>query len=81
MIELAQRIAAEAGHQIDYKIMPWERSVLKVRRGDFDCVVGAYKEDSPDFIFRIAPGVSMRAIFREKGQYLALRMNSFLGGR
>lgn len=51
MIELAQRIAAEAGHQIDYKIMPWERSVLKVRRGDFDCVVGAYKEDSPDFIF------------------------------
>ncbi|MDF2177987.1 transporter substrate-binding domain-containing protein [Aliiglaciecola sp. CAU 1673] len=51
MIELATRIFTEAGHEVDYKLMPWERAVDSVRKGEFDCVVGAYKEDAPDFIF------------------------------
>lgn len=51
MIELAQRIFSEAGHTVDYQLMPWERAVDSVRAGSFDCVVGAYIEDAPDFIF------------------------------
>lgn len=51
MIELAERIFSDAGHQLDYKLMPWERALDSVRKGDFDCVVGAYKDDAPDFVF------------------------------
>lgn len=51
MIELAQKAFSKAGHTVDYRLMPWERAVDEVRKGSFDCVVGAYKEDAPDFVF------------------------------
>lgn len=51
MIELARAVFEPAGHTVDYGVMPWERAVNSVRSGDYDCVVGAYKEDAPDFIF------------------------------
>ena len=49
MIDLAREIFTAAGHSVDYKLMPWERAVKSVRTGQFDCVVGAYPEDAPDF--------------------------------
>ena len=51
MIELATKIFGDAGHTVEYRTMPWERAVSSVREGQFNCVVGAYKEDAPDFIF------------------------------
>ncbi|MFE8070256.1 transporter substrate-binding domain-containing protein [Marinobacteraceae bacterium S3BR75-40.1] len=51
MIELAKAIFEPAGHQVDYGLMPWERAVKSVRAGDYDCVVGAYNDDAPDFVF------------------------------
>ncbi len=55
MIDMATAIFTAAGHTVDYNVMPWERAVNSVREGKFDCVVGAYPEDAPDFIF---PSVS-----------------------
>jgi len=55
MIDMATEIFTAAGHTVDYKKMPWERAVKSVREGLFDCVVGAYPEDAPDFVF---PSVS-----------------------
>ncbi len=51
MIELAQVILKEHGYTVDYQASPWERSLAEVRSGKFDCVVGAYTDDAPDFIF------------------------------
>ncbi|BAJ01920.1 substrate-binding periplasmic protein [Shewanella violacea] len=51
MIDFANEIFNAAGHQIEYKTMPWERAVKQVRDGKFDCVIGAYTDDAPDFIF------------------------------
>lgn len=51
MIDLAREILSQSGHTVDYKQMPWERALVEVGSGKFDCVVGAYKEDAPDFIF------------------------------
>jgi len=51
MIELARAVFEPAGHTVDYGLMPWERAVNSVRSGKFDCVVGAYKDDAPDFVF------------------------------
>ena len=47
----------EKKHQIkiDYQLTPWERSVQQVEKGAADCVVGAYHEDVPGFIFPKEP--------------------------
>jgi polar amino acid transport system substrate-binding protein len=51
MIEIAQVILAKHGHLLDYRLAPWKRSLLEVRQGNADCIVGAYKSDAPDFIY------------------------------
>jgi polar amino acid transport system substrate-binding protein len=51
MIDIAREIFKKAGYTVDYKIMPWKRAIKSVRSGKIDCVVGAYIEDAPDFIF------------------------------
>lgn len=55
MIEMASTIMKQYGREVDYRTMPWERSLDQVRKGNFDCVVGAYKDDAPDFIFPELP--------------------------
>lgn len=55
MIEIAQTILETQGHQLDYRIAPWKRSILEVRKGNADCIIGAYKSDAPDFIFPDSP--------------------------
>jgi polar amino acid transport system substrate-binding protein len=69
LIELATRILAKAGHKVDYQLMPWERAIADVRAGKFDCIVGAYKEDAPDFIFPSVPlGRDQQGFFRADGK-------------
>ncbi len=51
MIEIVKLALEKAGHTLDYQLMPWERSIDAVRRGEFDCIVGAAKSDAPDFVF------------------------------
>ena len=51
MIELAREILTENGHRLDYQTLPWVGSITMVRKGSFDCVVGADTNDAPDFIF------------------------------
>lgn len=51
MIELARAIFEPNGIQVDYDTMPWIRALQQTREGEFDCVVGAYKDDAPDFLF------------------------------
>jgi polar amino acid transport system substrate-binding protein len=68
MIELATNIFTAAGHTVDYKLMPWERAVDSVRKGEFDCVVGAYKDDAPDFIYPQVPwGMDSTVFFVKAG--------------
>jgi len=51
MIEMATAIAKTAGHTIDYRHIPWDDALEGVRIGSFDCVVGATRNDAPDFSF------------------------------
>lgn len=44
-------LAVKTFGDIDYKLLPWQRAVEDARTGKVDCVVGAYKEDVPDFVF------------------------------
>lgn len=68
MIEMATRIFGDAGHTVDYRTMPWERAVKSVREGQFDCVVGAYPEEVPDFIYPAASwGLDEAKFYVKKG--------------
>ncbi|MGR6872330.1 substrate-binding periplasmic protein [Pseudomonas sp. HK3] len=51
MIDLAKAIFEPHGITVDYRLMPWSRAIQETRLGRNDCVVGAYKSDTPDFLF------------------------------
>lgn len=51
MIEIAKEVFVAAGHDVDYQILNWSRSLADVRAGAADGAVGAYKSDAPDLIF------------------------------
>lgn len=51
MIETARAIFKEQGIEVQYITMPWSRALDSVRKGEYDAVVGAFKEDAPDFVF------------------------------
>lgn len=55
MIELASRIWSEAGHSVDYQVMPWERAIDEARAGELDCIVGTTLDEAPDFLFPDQP--------------------------
>lgn len=53
--------------KIDYQLTPWERSLQQVEKGAADCVVGAYREDAPTFVFPKEPLIEDRlALFSLK---------------
>lgn len=55
MIEMADQIAAENGHRIEYATIPWDDAVAEARKGAIDCVVGALKSDAEGFAFPAEP--------------------------
>lgn len=68
MIDLAKAIFAKHSVDVDYQTMPWERAVKSVRSGEFDCVVGAYKDDAPDFVFPTdAWGMDVQNVYVKAG--------------
>ncbi|MBP9837902.1 MAG: transporter substrate-binding domain-containing protein [Proteobacteria bacterium] len=51
LIDVAKEVFEKAGHKIDYQNVPWTRAKEAARAGQFTGIVGAYKEDAPDFVF------------------------------
>lgn len=67
-IEIAKHVFEATGHVVIYKVMPWRRSIIESRRGNYNAIIGAVKEESPDFIFPEEEfGVSTIAFFAKKG--------------
>jgi hypothetical protein len=36
---------------VKYQVLPWKRSIIEVRKGNYNAIIGAVKEETPDFIF------------------------------
>ena len=52
MIEVAQKIFHEAGHKVVYITGPsWEVAIEQSRNNEYNAIVGAAKDDAPDFIY------------------------------
>ena len=51
MVDIARAVFEPLGHTVIYKVMPWSRAVALAEHGKVTAVLGALKEDTPDFIF------------------------------
>jgi polar amino acid transport system substrate-binding protein len=64
MIEVLREIYAPLGDKIDYQLLSWDDSLASVRKGQFNAVVGASRDDAADFIFpQESFGVSANTFF------------------
>jgi polar amino acid transport system substrate-binding protein len=54
-IEIARRIFEPRGYELRYVEADWDGALRRVRRGEGDAVLGAFKSDAPDFIFPSEP--------------------------
>lgn len=54
-VEIAAQVFAAAGHQIQYELAPWSRSLEDCLRGEIEAVIGAAPVDSPDLVFGAEP--------------------------
>lgn len=51
MVMVLMEIFLRQGYILDYQILSWDESLDAVRKGQFNAVIGASKDDAPDFIF------------------------------
>lgn len=67
MIDIAVEVFKEKGYTINYKTIPWNRAKKEAKEGTYDAVVGAFKEDVPEFVFPdIELGVSKTVFWVKK---------------
>lgn len=70
-IEIIKAIYEKAGHTIDYQVMGWTRSIERTRAGEFTAIIGAARDDAPDFVFpQKAIGLSGTAFAINSGDSL-----------
>jgi polar amino acid transport system substrate-binding protein len=54
VVELAEKIFAAKGIAVKYEVVSWDDAVAAARKGQYAAIIGAYKQDAPDFIFPAA---------------------------
>lgn len=68
MVMVLMEIFLRQGYALDYQAMAWDESIETVRKGQFNAVIGASKDDAPDFIFpKESFGISDTAFFVKPG--------------
>lgn len=50
-VEILRTVFKRRGVKVDYVDRPWKRAVEEVRSGRADILIGAFKDDLPDFIY------------------------------
>lgn len=62
MIEIAVEALGAAGYRVDYATLNWVRSIQEARSGHIDAIVGATREEAPDFVFPHPLGTTVDAL-------------------
>lgn len=55
LVERAAAALAEEGYGVNYIEVPWTRSIIGVREGEYDAIVGTGPSETPDFNFPPEP--------------------------
>ncbi|KAB8029763.1 substrate-binding periplasmic protein [Fluviispira multicolorata] len=64
MIEILQKSFGK--EHINYELINWARAISETRKGSNEILVGATKEDAPDFIFSSPLGVTDNCYYAQK---------------
>lgn len=81
MVEIARDIFQKNNIDVDYRVMPWKEAVEKARDGEVDGIVGATRDDAPDFVFPASlQGMSdMRFWVRDDSPWIYSGLDSLKG--
>ncbi len=64
MVELVEAIFAVHGHRVDYSVENFDNSLVQARNNEITGVIGAVKNEAPDFIFPDEEqGISRSCVF------------------
>lgn len=67
-VEIARIAFGGAGYKLDYVVMPWARAKEEGRANRVTGIIGAFKEDAPDYVFPAEPlTVSGNDFFVKRG--------------
>jgi len=50
-VEILEKVLEKLGMTMDYETINWARSIIDTRDGKYDAIIGASKDDAPDFVF------------------------------
>lgn len=68
VVELLEAIFAPQGHEINYQLLPWARTLADVRKGSVDAAIGTDRDESADFVFPAEPcGINQNGFFVKAG--------------
>jgi len=68
LVDIACAAFEHRGMKVIYKTMPWSRAIEAARHNEVTGILGAYKEDAPDFIFpRLKLGESGQEFYVPSG--------------
>lgn len=51
MLDIARTIFEAKGHKVVFTTTPWEKAIAETRAGKCSAIIGAAKDDAPDFVF------------------------------
>lgn len=51
MLDVARTVFEAKGHKVVYAVTPWEKAVAETRSGKCTGIIGASRDDTPDFVF------------------------------
>ena len=68
LIDIAKAVFEPKGTTIVYSLTPWDRAIAEGRKGKCDAIVGAGRDESPDFVFPDEEqGISVQMFCVNKG--------------
>ena len=62
-VDICAAVFKKAGYKLEFKIVPWKRAIADTRKGKYDAIVCATKNDAPDFIYPEEPIAAQETCF------------------
>ncbi len=66
IVEVARKAFAKHDIKVEYQILPWPRAIKETSEGKHNAIIGASRNDAPDFIFPSIEQAFMRNAFYVK---------------
>ncbi len=68
ILDIATAIFKEAGHEVEYVVMPWSRAITETREGNINAIAACFQEEAEDFFYpEHAIGLSRSVLWETNG--------------